>query len=270
MVLGSGSGAGTSLWQFQGPDKWIEIGSAGEATALGRTDLGPVLAGSLKIQTLTWADPATPLASVALKWFSAIPADPVVAVDRSPSGQWAMVMSNGTRVGYATAESDGTATILESAPKQSLTPLVAWLDDTRLVVLNTDDRQVSKLAVIDTAAGKMTSIGAIGGIRCFALSGDRKTLVAATETDVYVAPVSGWLTGAMPKKIAGIEGPSVAWGYSLNLDGSVLAILTGAETADGRVSEPHEIVYARTGEDWAKAIDVAAPFATAQGQVWSK
>jgi hypothetical protein len=167
------------------------------------------------------------------------------------------------------ASIDGNVTILRPAPTQSFTPLIAWLDDTRLLVLSTDKDQVSRLAVVDTAAQTMTPIQTIGGIDSFAVSGDRMTLVAATEGDIFVAPVSDWVAGAEPAKLASVDGNGVIWGLAVDRNGSQLAMLAGTASADGAVTELHELGYTKRGSAWLPSFNSPAPFTTATGQAWS-
>lgn len=268
IVMADSVQGGVGLWRFQSPDKWTAIGPTVGATALGSSADGPLLAGKLKIESRTWTDPSKALGSVALKWPTAIPTDPVVAADKSPDGQWALITSDGTSAAYFTADTDGTVSVLSPAPAQTLTPLIAWLDSTHLIALNTDVEQVSRFAVLDTATNGAKSIETFGGIRYFALSGDRKTIAVATEDAVYIASVTDWLAGVQPQKVAAVEASHVVWALALNREGSALALLSGSASADGHVSDVHEVVYARSGAAWSKTVDSAVPFTTAMSQVW--
>ena len=155
-----------------------------------------------------------------------------------------------------------------AAPKQSFSPIVAWLDDARLLMLSTDDQQVSRLAVLDVKANTLTTLKAIGGVRSFAVSGDRATIVAATEAALYAAPVGDWLGGTQPRKVVDLGAEQVVWHLALNRDGSALAMLSGTEAADGKVTAIAEIGYTAGPGAWTQAFNSPVPFRTARGQVW--
>jgi hypothetical protein len=259
---------GVGLWQFHAPDKWVAVGATPGATAVARTVDGVALVAGRNVELRSAADLARTADAISLEWPAAASPQPVVAVDRAPGGNLALVTSDGSSVAYAVASADGRVTVLQPAPAESFTPLVAWLDDTRLLVLSTDNQQVSALAVIDTAAGTMTPIRTIGGIDFFALSSDRVTLVASTQQDIFVAPVSEWIAGAQPQKIASVGAVRVIWSLALDSNGTNLALLSGAVSADGHVSQVHEVGYTRGASAWSQSFDNAAPFSTSRGQVW--
>jgi hypothetical protein len=268
IVLADGVQGGVGLWRFRAPDKWTAIGPTPGAMWVARTAAGVALVAGQNVELRSSSDLARVAATIGLKWPAVAPSAPVVAVDRAPGGKLALVTSDGSSVAYAVASADGRVTVLQPAPTQSFTPLIAWLDDTRLLVLSTDKQQVSTLAVIDTAAGTMTPIRTIGGIDFFALSSDRMTLVASTERDIFVAPVSEWIAGAQPQKIASVDAFRVIWGLALDSNGTHLALLSGAVSADGHVSQVHEVGYTRGASAWSQSFDNAAPFTTSRGQVW--
>jgi hypothetical protein len=268
VVLGDAAQGGIGLWRFEAPSKWTAAAATEGASAVARTVGGLVLVAGHSVEVRSWSDLGRASATTDLKWSAATPSTPIVAVDRAPGGKLALVTSDGTSAAYFVASIDGNVTAQRPAPAQSFTPLVAWLDDTRLIVLNTDKDQVSRLAVVDTAAGTMTPIKTIGGIGAFAVSADRMTLAAATEGDIFVAPVSEWIAGAQPQKIAGVGASSVIWGLALDMTGTQLAMLSGTLSADGRVGNVHEIGYARSGSVWSRSFDAPAPMTTAKGQVW--
>jgi hypothetical protein len=259
---------GIGLWRFQAPDKWTTVGVTPGATAVARTSDGVVVVAGPSVELRSSADLTRATATISLKWPAVAPSAPVVAVDRAPGGKLALVTSDGGSVAYAVASADGAVTVLRPAPTQSFTPLIAWLDDTRLLVMSTDKQQVSQLAVIDTVAATMTAITTIGGISAFAVSADRMTLVAATEGDIFVAPVSDWIAGTQPQKITSVAASSVIWGLALDKNGTQLAMLSGTVSADGRVGNIHEIGYTTSGSAWSLAFDAPAPITTARGQAW--
>jgi hypothetical protein len=268
IVLADGVQGGVGLWRFQAPDKWAAVGATPGATAVARTVDGVALVAGQNVELRSSSDLASVAATIGLKWPAVAPSAPIVAVDRAPGGKLALVTSDGSNANYAVATASGAVTVLQPAPTQSFTPLVAWLDDTRLLVLSTDNQQVSTLAVIDTAAGTMTPIRSIGGIDSFAVSADRMTLVAATEGDIFVAPVSEWIAGAQPQKIVSVGAFRVIWGLALDSNGTHLALLSGVVSADGRVSQVHEVGYTRGASAWSQSFDTGAPFTTSRGQVW--
>jgi len=268
IVMADGVQGGIGLWRFQAPDKWTAVGATPGATAVAGTADGVVLVAGRSVELRSATDLTRTAATINLEWPAAASFDPVVAVDRAPGGKLALITSDGSSVDYAVATASGTVTVLQPAPTQSFTPLIAWLDDTRLLVLSTDNQQVSRLAVVDTAAATMTPISTIGGIDSFAVSADRMTLVAATEGDILVAPVSEWIAGAQPQKIAGVGASSVIWGLALDKNGAHLAMFSGTESADGRVGNIHEVGYAKAGSDWSQSFDAPAPITTARGQAW--
>ena len=268
IVLADGVQGGVGLWRFQAPDKWTAVGATPEATAVAGTSDGVVLVAGRNVELRSATDLTRTAATISLEWPAAAASQPVVAVDRAPGGKLALITSDGSSADYAVATASGTITVLQPAPTQSFTPLIAWLDDTRLLVLSTDKQQVSRLAVVDTAAATMTPINTIGGIDSFAVSADRMTLVAATEGDIFVAPVSEWIAGAQPQKIARVGASSVIWDLALDSNGTHLALLSGAVSADGHVSQVHEVGYTRGASAWSLSFDNAAPFTTSRGQVW--
>ena len=268
IVMADGVQGGIGLWRFQAPDKWTAVGATPGATAVARTADGVVLVAGKSVELRSSADLTRAAATISLEWPAAASSEPVVAVDRAPGGKLALVTSDGSSAAYAVATADGTVTVLQPAPPQSFTPLVAWLDDTRLLVLSTDKDQVSRLAVVDTAAATMRPINTIGGIDSFAVSADRMTLVAATEGDIFVAPVSEWIAGAQPQKIASVGASSVIWGLALDKSGIGLAMLSGTASTDGGVGNIHEVGYAKGGSTWSQSFDAPAPITSAKGQAW--
>src|SRR5450759_359403 len=268
IVMADGVQGGIGLWRFQAPDKWTAVGATPGATAVARTADGVVLVAGKSVELRSSADLTRAAATISLEWLAAASSEPVVAVDRAPGGKLALVTSDGSSAAYAVASADGRVTVLQPAPTQSFTPLIAWLDDTRLLVLSTDKDQVSRLAVVYTAAATMTPINTIGGIDSFAVSADRMTLVAATEGDIFVAPVAEWIAGGQPQKIASVGASSVIWGLALDKSGIRLAMLSGTASADGRVGNIHEVGYAKGGSTWSQSFDAPAPITTARGQAW--
>ncbi|HEX7497884.1 MAG TPA: hypothetical protein VF344_05400 [Candidatus Limnocylindrales bacterium] len=269
IVMADGVHGGIGLWRFQAPDKWTIVSATPGATAVGRTADGVVLVAGQRAELRPSADLGLAAATITLKWPATAPTWPVVALDTAPGGKLALAVSDGNAAAYSVASIDGNVTVLRPAPSQSFTPLIAWLDDTRLLVLSTDKDQVSRLAVVDTAAETMTLIRTIGGIDSFAVSGDRMTLVAATEGDIFVAPVSDWVAGAPPAKLSSVGANGVIWGLAVDKNGTQLAMLAGTVSVDGAVTELHEVGYTKRGSAWLPSCNSLAPFTTARGQAWS-
>lgn len=268
IVMADGVQGGIGLWRFQVPDKWTVVGATPGATSMAPTADGVVIVAGRYVEVRSSSDLTRAATTISLEWPTAASSDPVVAVDRAPDGKLALVTSDGSNADYAVATAAGTVTVLQPAPTESFTPLIAWLDDTRLLVLSTDRQQVSRLAVIDTAAATMTPITTIGGIDFFAVSADRMTLVASTEGDIFVAPVSEWIAGAQPQKIGSVVASSVIWGLALDKSGTHLAMLSGTVSADGRVGNIREVGYAKGGSTWVQSFDAPAPITTARAQAW--
>jgi hypothetical protein len=100
------------------------------------------------------------------------------------------------------------------------------------------------------------------------VSADGTTLVAATEGDIFVAPVSEWIAGAQPQKIAGVGASRIIWGLALDKSGTRLAMLSGTVSDGGRVGNIHEVGYAKGGSTWSQSFDAPAPITIAKGQAW--
>jgi hypothetical protein len=268
VVLGDGIGTDQGLWRFEAPDRWVALGPAAGFTAIsggsGGIALGTV--GSIDVRSLTGV--AVPGAVTQLKWPGTPPSTPVASLDRSPAGSVALALSDGVSSSYAIALPDGIVAVPAAAPRQSFSPIVAWLDDVRLMMLSTDDQQVSRLAVLDVKTNTLVTLKAIGGVRCFAVSGDRATIVAVTEAAVYAAPIGDWLAGTEPRKVVDLGDDQVVWHLALNGDGSALAMLSGTASADGKVAAIAEIGYTAGPGAWKQAFNSPVPFKTARGQAW--
>ena len=269
IVLGGDLGSEQGLWRFQAPDLWVALEPAIDSTAIGTDRSGLILANRDSVETRSAAAPAVTGKTIQLKWPASSPTTPVAGIDRSPSGSLALALSDGTGSSYAIASPDGTVAIPRSAPEQSFSPLVAWLDDSRLLVLSTDEAQVSRLAVLDVAKDALTTSKAVGGVHSFALSGDRKRLVVASGAALFVAPVTDWLGSAAPKWMADLAPDQVVWDLALNDAGDTVAMLSGTEAADGKVSAVVEVEYSLRGGTWTQILSSPVPFKTAKGQVWA-
>lgn len=268
VVLADGQNGVRGIWSL-GPDfHWASQGSTPTATAIGRTAGGLALATDAGVEVRKGSELSKPGSLTTIRWAGAEPTAPIVGVDYSSAGKAAFVMADDSTLGYAVAGIGGTVAALTPAPTQSFSPLVAWLDENRLLVLSTDNRQVSRLAVIDVAARTMTPAGALAGVRVFAASTDGKTVAAATEGAVYVAPFDGFTGSRSPEQIVTLADRQVVWGLALDRTGSSLFLLSGSIGESGSIGDVHELGYTRQGLSWQKALDSAVPFGRAVGQVY--
>jgi hypothetical protein len=203
-----------------------------------------------------------------MRWQGLPPATRIVALARSPNGTVAIATQDGESQSYWLVAADGTLEPLQPAPTQSFTPLVAWLDDSRLLVLTMDNEQVSRLAVVDISTRTITPSAALGGIRLFTLSPDRRSLAVATEASVYAGPVETFLETRQPATVASVDAAAVVWGLALDDSGTQLAMLSGTVAPDGLVNSVREIGYTKGAQSWTRGLDSPAPFDRAMDQVW--
>ena len=268
IVLADGPNGGRGLWSLSPDYHWTALADTPTASAIGRTADGLALVTSAGIEARRGTDLSKSAGVAALKWVGQKPTAPIVGIDYSPSGKAALVMADNSTLGYAVAGLDGTVVALTPAPTQSFSPLVAWLDEGRLLVLSTDNQQVSRLAVVDVAAQTMNQAGALSGVRVFALSADRKSIAAATETAVYAEPYATFAGSLAPAPIVTLAEGQVVWAMALDTGGSRLFLLSGSIAADGSIGDVHELGYARQGSSWQKVLDSAVPFGRAFAQVY--
>ena len=268
IVLADGIAGGLGLWALDPGSQWTALASTPDAAALGRTADGVAIAAGHQIDARSRSGLSASGSVTTLKWPGAAPAAPIASLDSSPAGRLAIVTADEQSLDYAVAASDGTVTTLTPAPTQSFTPLVAWLDETHLLVLTTDNQQVSRLAVVDTGAQTMKPATAMGDLRVFALSSDRQTIAVATEAAIYAGPVAAFLGGTPPPPIAALDAAEVVWGLALDSDGSKVFALAGRMAPDGKVGALHEIGYASEDSGWTKVLDSSAPFGRALSQVY--
>jgi hypothetical protein len=268
LVLADGVQGSAGLWIYDESTGWTAVAPLAGATALGRDgdDLTLALGGSLEVRKVSSSGQAGTRLQVS--WPAQESAGSVVAASRSPTGRTAIVRVDANEPTFFVVSADGSVSLLSPAPASAFSPLVAWIDADRLVALSTDAEQISRLAVIDTAGHSLSTLHALGGVRVFAVSPDRGSLAAATESAVYVAPVSDWIGGAAPAKGLTLGSSEIVWDLALDAGGSHLAMFSGTESEDGNVTDVHEIGYARTGSSWQKIFDAPVPFTHASGQVW--
>ena len=268
LVLADGVQGSAGLWIYDQSSGWTPIAPLAGATALGRDgdDLTLALGGSLEFRKVSSFGQAG--APLQVFWPAQESTGSVVAASRSTTGRTAVVRADANGSTFAVVAADGSVSLLSPAPASAFSPLVAWIDPDRLVALSTDAEQISRLAVIDTARQSLSTLRGLGGVRVFAVSPDRRTLAAATESAVYVAPVLDWVGGSAPAKGLTLGPSQVVWDLALDAVGSHMAMLSGTESADGTVTDVHETGYARNGSSWQTTFDAPVPFTHASGQVW--
>jgi hypothetical protein len=267
LVLADGVEGGVGLWTCTGGD-WAATEPISGATALARDGQALTFAIGGSLASRAVSSPGVAGTALSPKWVKEPLIGSIVGLDRSDSGATAIVVSASDSLTFAVVAKDGTASELSPAPSSPFGPSVAWLDSDRLALISVDAEQIPRLAVVDSVKQTIELLSGLGGVRVFALSPDRQTLAAATESAVYVASAGDWLANKVPAPIANLKPSQVVWDPALSADGSLLAILSGTEDADGIVTEIHEIGYVRDGSSWAVAFDSAAPFGRALGQVW--
>lgn len=266
VVLADGVDGGNGLWSLDANGKWLALAATPGATALGEAAGGIAIATGHDIDMRPFSDLTHAGTITSLKWSAAAPAAPVVAIDGSPSGKLAIATADEHTLAYGVAGADGTVTTMAPAPTQSFTPLVAWLDETSLLVLTMDKLQTSRLAVAKLGDPELMPSASVIGATTFAVSADGQVVAVSTENAVYAAPIGTFLGGSQPEQVAALSASQVVWAISLDATGTQLFILSGTEAADGTVGSFHEIGYSKTGSTWAKTFDVAAPFGKAIGQ----
>lgn len=256
------------MWTLNGSE-WAQLGPAPGATAIGRGASSVVIATGAgnEVEVRKLAQLGEGGAVSTLRWSVAVPSAPIVSVDQWPTGALAMVAADDQGVAYFASDREGAMVPLSPAPVQPFTPLVRWLDSTRLLVLSTDDLQVSRLAVIDTEAHTMAVAPALGGLRAVTASDDGRIVAAATETSVYVGPLAAFQGATPPERIAAVGDSTVVWALALDGTGSRLFLLSGTVAPDGHVTSIHELGFAMRGSTWTKVLDLPAPFSEAIGQL---
>jgi hypothetical protein len=268
VVLGDTADGTKGLWTL-GPDgKWASVGATPGATAIGSGFGGIDLATAAGIDSRRPSDLAHSGQVTVLTWQGTAPNAPIVGLDSSAAGKLAVVAEGDTNIAYGLVGTDGAVTALAAAPVESFTAQVAWLDESRLLVLSTDNQQVSRLAIVHTGGQSMQSSQSLLGIRVFALSSDRRTVAATTESAVYAGMVADVEAGTPLRSIITLSPGQIVWAPVLVGDGSRLFMLSGTEAADGTVSSIRELGYARHASGWVETLDAAAPFGDAVGQVY--
>ncbi len=268
VFLADGVGGSVGLWILEGGSKWTQLAATPGATALSRAPNGIAVATAHDVDVRSVSALTQPGKVVSVHWPGTEPAAQIGGMDMSASGRVAIVLADDGGVDYAVAGADGMAAPLSPAPVQTFTPIVAWLDDARLLVLNTDVQQRSRLAVLDTTAHSMSVATGLSGVRVFAISGDGQTVVAATEGDVFAGPLGAFQAAGSLQPVARLAPAQVVWALAVDPTGAQVFMLTGTEGPDGTVGAVRELVYRRTSSGWAGVLDLAATFTRGLAQVY--
>jgi hypothetical protein len=268
IVLGDGVDGGLGLWSFEAPNRWTAVAPLPAATSISRFGDDLAISGPASVELRPARAVSATGTALPMKWQGPAPTAKIAALDRSPNGAVAMVTADGESQSYWLVAADGTLEALQPAPTEPFTPLVAWLDDTRVLVLTTDSQQESRIAIVDIASRTIQTRTGYAGVRFFALSADRRYLAAATGGSVYAGPVETFLGTGQPATVAAVDPSAVVWGLAFDPSGTRLAWLSGTVAPDGVVTSVREIGYAKGSEAWVKTFDSPAPFGKALAQVW--
>jgi len=266
VVLADGVQGGIGLWTY-GQSGWASTQPIPHASAIASASGGIAVANGQTVETRAGSDLGKVTSTVTLQWPGSAPTNGVVAFSLASGGRLALVADE-DNVSYATAGADGEVGDVAPAASQPFTPLIAWLDTERVVVMSTDARQVSRVAV-GRSPQDFSDLPGLIGCRWFAVSGDGGSIAAGTDSGVYVAAAQTWLSGGTPGKIANLEPGVVVWAMALDRSGSRLAYLAGSVSADGTVTSAHEIVYSSGSGSWQQVADLTVPFSKALGQAWA-
>jgi hypothetical protein len=259
----------SELWVVDLNGVWARAGSVAGARAITRDGRQIALATASGVESRDMKAASSPGKTTAVEWGSDSTGAYPGAVDVSDGGAVAagVVMDDAIQIVVAGAGSS-KATAVSPAPSSPFAPSVAWLDASRLLVLSTDARQISRLAVVDTSAHTMQAFAGSEGVRTFSLSPDRKTVAVATQAGVYVALVADLPGGKTPAIAVPVADTDVAWALAMDATGSRLAVLTATPAADGSIGAAKEVVFELRSGTWTKLLDSPAPTAGVRGQVW--
>jgi hypothetical protein len=268
LVLGGADAGRYSLWTRDPKDDWTEIKTADGATAIGRNPSQLILGGPDAVETRPLGGYAEPRPVEEQKWHFAQPVQGVPAIALSPGGRAALVSEHGSDWTYTIENQDAELVALSPAPVQPFSPLVGWLGEDRIVALSTDERQISRLAVIDPTNGTRRLLSYLSGVRVFTMSPDGSVMAAATEEGVYIGPVSAWLADEPAKLAFAVPDQVVVWALALDSSGTRLAMMSGRVGADGTVADLRELVFESTPSGWRQTLDERVPFMSVAGQIW--
>jgi hypothetical protein len=268
LVLGLASDGEAGLWIYADDGTWARGTKTPGVTAIARDGKKVTLASRSSLEFRDLATPQDRGMSLSVDWSAQVSLGTVVCVDISDSGKAIIAIADADGLNFAVVSGKGAGSPLTPTPASPFGPSVAWLDETRVVALSADNRQIFRLAVIDPAKGTVSLLQGLTGVRAFAVSPDRKSLVAATESGVYVASVSEWLVGRVPAAVATLKPSQVVWDVALSGDNSRVAMLSGTESPDGTVGDIHELGYGWKQGEWAPLFNSPVPFDQVGGQIW--
>jgi hypothetical protein len=263
-----GGGASPSLWTYSAATGWSSQTAFPGAEAIASVEGGVLLVGKDTGEFRPAGDLAATSRSLSLQWPAGSSPLAISALSVSPSGTLAFALSSDDTVSYATAIPSGVVSPLETPESQPFTPLVAWIDDDRRLVLTTHAGQQSRLSVT-TGPGAYQELTAIDGCRWFTVSGDGSAIAAATDSAVFAGTAGTWLSNEVPQEVLAVSSGQVVWDLALDASGKRLALLSGTVGEDGTVTAPRELVYERSGSSWIQSLDVALPLEDVLGQAWA-
>lgn len=292
LALGHDATGTMMLWAFDGVNGWRSLQAIPDATAMTRDGDEVIIARGTALEIRSIDDPLTTKSTVELKWKGAAPPGSIGAIDRLRGGTVAISLnscgSGGPQdllcshdvTGYALVQADGSATFVGLLGMGTAVPLVAWLDDQRLLVVVNQMAQsgggsaiVASAMIYDVKTRKLTD-ARLGEPGCFALSADRQTIVTerpSSNPPLYESSVSelgshGKSTPILSEEAGGIE--SVA----LDPTGSRLLAVEAVRNANDDVVGRQQQVFEKTASGWALVATSPMPFVgedpVAQRLVW--
>jgi hypothetical protein len=260
--------ANPALWTYSAVTGWSSQAAFRGAEAIASVEGGVLVVGKDTGEVRPAGDLAAARRSLSLQWPAGSSAVAISALSVSPSGKLAFALSSNGTVSYALAMPSGVVSPLETPESQPFTPLVAWIDDDRRLVLTMHAGQQSRLSVI-TGPGAYQELTAVDGCRWFAVSGDGGSIAVATDSGVFAGAAGSWLSNEAPREALPVADGQIVWDLALDTSGRQLALLSGTVGEDGTVAAPHELIYERSGESWILSLDVAVPFQDVLGQAWA-
>jgi hypothetical protein len=267
LLLGGTDAASYDLWTYDLQQGWAKLGSGDGAAAIGRNETTVALGGAHGIATRPLGEYSAAQATHEQNWTVVQPIGTIASVALSPSGRSALIDLVDSTPTYMVQGSSGRFATLSPGPRQPFSFLVGWLGD-RILALSVDDMLMSRLCVIDPAAGSSTLLNGLIGVRVFAVSPDGSLIAAATEEAVYLGPTSAWLANERGQLAVPIPEGNVVWDLALDSSGMRLALLSGELGADGTATDWREIAYESTPSGWQKVFEADLPFASVGGQIW--
>ena len=264
VVVGSGTNAG--IWTVNAGGTWTRSRTIDGASAIAPSTNGVAIAAGDEIHFLE-GPRLSDVSQTRLSWPGGV-ARPIASFAIAGDGRLALAVGKDDDYEYAMADAQGHVGPMEVAASQPLSPLVAWLGTDRRLVLATDAKEVSRLAVED-ASSHVTFLTGLSGCRWFGASVDAKTIAALTETGLYIDSTDRFLASVEPPKAAAIADATVAWAVAVSHDGTRVAYLTGRLADDGSVSDVHEHVLIKAAVGWHEILDSKGAFSSVIGQAWT-